>query len=170
MSTENKATETLLRRTETVHIGEENLNVSTFCVAKTLKAFEYMAALTEAVGLQSIVGGALSADANGEFAGESPISSTFINRILSVLPTALRTGVRPLYQLIGLIVTSNSRLAALEDGNESVDDYLFIEGRRLAREATTPEIIELVMAGSRALGVETILGNVTALLSAARSS
>lgn len=152
---DQKATDTLVAQSQTITIGDERYSIATFCLAKTIRAFQLLTELGTSAGLQQVVAAADEAGVAGEF--EQTVAPGFVSRALAVLPQALSAGVPALYRLLGLIVTPNRELADLEDSGADVDGYLHNRGMRIARTASLSETVELVLTGANALGVETIV-------------
>lgn len=157
-----RGAETLLAESETVRVGEENFLIRTFALAKTIKAFALIGELIQSADVGGIVGAAASSDESGEFAGA--VAPGFVTKALLALPKALGDGSPAVYKLIGLIVTPNSKLRAMDEQDEDIDGHLLREGRRLAYEGTTEEVVALFTAGIQAIGVETVLAQLPKLI------
>jgi hypothetical protein len=160
-----KMTDTIVKKSVEVVIGEERYTISTFKFAKSLLALQYLSELAAAAGIEQAMMAADVSAANGEFAQEGGIASSFVTQIIRVIPKALRDGVPALYQLLGLVVTSNKDLKALEmdDGADTAKE-LYKKGRELAYDGDVNELMNLIAAGAAMLGVEGILKNLAPLM------
>lgn len=150
-----RATDTLIPQLWTVRIGDEDFRFATFSLAKTIRTFALLAEIAEKTGVSAAAGATSEGPAPGVF-----------GRIVAALPKALREARDPLYQLLGLIVTSNKTLRELEEDGEDIEALLVKTGRRLANEGNNPQFVQLVSAAAEAIGVETIvqqIPNLTAL-------
>jgi hypothetical protein len=146
---------TLVPLFDRVTIGDETYTIGTFSLARTIRAFALLTQLAEIAGL-------------GKERDEQQPSSVF-GGIISALPTLVKTGTPALYSLLGLIITPNVRLRKMEEDGEDVDEYLLRQGRRLSHEANTQQFVQLLTAAVKAIGVDTVLGEVSGLLAAVKS-
>lgn len=157
-----RSAETLLPAIWSAVVGEEKYTIRTFALAKTIRAFSLIGELIESADIGSVVRAASDSAEAGEF--EQDIAPGFVTKALLALPKALRDGSPAVYKLIGLIVTPNSKLRAMDENDEDIDAYLLHEGRRLAYEGTTEQIVNLFGAAVQAIGVETILAQLPNLM------
>lgn len=168
---QGKASDTLVPQVITAEIDGEKYKIAPFCLAKTILAFELITDLTEAVGVTEVMAAANQEASNLELAALTGSASPgFVRRLFAILPQALREGKRPLYELLGLIITTNAKLRNLEENDEDIRDHLYRAGRTLAyAEGGNQQVIALVAAGVKQIGVESILGNVPSLLALLRT-
>lgn len=157
-----QSAETLLPESWKAVVGDEAFTIRTFALAKTIKAFALIGELIESADIGSVVRAASDSAEAGEF--ERDVAPGFVTQALLALPKALRDGSPAVYKLIGLIVTPNSKLRAMDEADEDIDAFLLHEGRRLAYEGTTEQIVNLFGAAVQAIGVETILAQLPNLM------
>lgn len=157
-----KSAETILPESWKATVGEETFTIRTFALAKVIKAFALIGELIESAKIDDVVKAAADSAEAGEF--EQDIAPGFVTKALLAIPKALREGSPAVYKLIGLIVTPNSKLRAMDEGDEDIDAHLLHEGRRLAYEGTTEQIVNLFSAAVQAIGVETILAQLPNLM------
>lgn len=160
--TDKKATETLVADSSSVVVGDETYVVKVFCLAKTIRTFTLLSELAAAVGISEVIGAANDSAEAGEFA--QAIAPGFVTKIVAMLPRALAQGTPALFRLLGLVVTPNARLREWEEGEVDTDAELLRVGRRLAYEGTNDQVVNLLMTGVAAIGVETILNTVPKLM------
>lgn len=160
--TEKKAAmETIAPKGEHVVIDGEDYYVSTFKFAKMVRALTYLTELAEAVNLAEATKGAIAEDATGAV----NLSLTgIISAIVNALPKLLKDGVPSLYRLLGLIVTSNQELKALEKGDEDTDAVLHEKGLDLAYAGDPEELLNLLSVAVKYLGTDTIVKNLMPLM------
>ena len=161
-----KASETIVKAATPVTIGEETIKIVDFTFAKTVLATEFLAELAESVGLEDVFSAANAANANGEF--NAPIATTFVQKFVEVLPKLIRNGAPALFKFIGLCAISNGDLLRLDNEGEDIHAALLARGKELSYVGTNEEIFQLLAIGVNKVGVQTILGNLTGLLSALR--
>jgi hypothetical protein len=171
MSDTPKATETLVRKTVTVTLDGTEYVVSTFKFAKTVRAFALITEIAAAAGLEDAVKRLLGeADAPVEDEDEQAqpkqwTLSGLIGQLLTMLPKMMREGVPAVYKLLALIVIPNEELKRLEkDESVDVERVLYERGFDLAHDCTLDEVLSAFSAVANVIGVETILGNVGALV------
>lgn len=157
-----QSADTILPDSWKATVGEETFTIRTFALAKTIKAFALIGELIESADVGSVVQAAADSADAGEF--ERDVAPNFVTKALLAIPRALGNGSHAVYKLIGLIVTPNAKLRALDEGDEDVDAHLLQEGRRLAYEGTTEQVLELFTVALQAIGIETILSQLPNLL------
>lgn len=157
-----QGTETLVKKNISVAVGEETYQIATFKFGKMVRALALVADVAAAAGIEDATKKLMGA--NGD--GENLTVAGIVAQVVTVLPKLLHSGVPALYKLIGLIVTPNKELYRMEtDEDSDVDKVLLDKGRELAWNAETQEILDILSAGIAQIGVETILGNLTPLVS-----
>lgn len=166
--------ETLLKKSVSVVVGEDQYTIATFSFGKTLKLFSYVAALTAAARIKDAFEAAAELPTgehaltslpeleNGDVLPELPTpgssASTFISSLLDILPAALQGGTPVVYQLLGLLITSNKELKRLErDSEQDTDGVLRERGEDLAYDATNAEMLTLVGEALTVIGIESII-------------
>ena len=139
----------LLSFSRQVTLGEETVTVKTFPMVKSLKAFALIAQLTDLLGTM----------------GEG--SEILLLQIAKSAGALAQHGDGLVYKLVGLVAMPASKMRAIEDAGEDLDTALYTEGRRLCYEASTEQIVALLVAGTEAIGLDKVLGsipNLTAVL------
>jgi hypothetical protein len=145
------ASDGLLKKYVTVQVGEEQVSVGEFVFAKTIAATTLISQVIELTGAKDFLN-----------LGEG--QPNFFEKLLSVIPKAMQEAIPPFVSLIGLFATSNQKIAQYYTQDEDIYAYVAKEGKRIVAVATTPQIIELVKVSLSQMGLEPILGNLTALL------
>lgn len=169
---ENKVTDAIVKKVVRITVGAalaeegdepEDYVIGTFCFAKTVRAFALLTELAEAAGVGKMAEAATTEGVEGGF--EQPVAPGFVTQLVTLLPKALREGVPAAHKLIGLTVTGNKRLAALEDDDEAdVDAELQRVGRHIARIGSSEEVLAVIAAGAGQMGLETIVKNLKPLM------
>ncbi len=160
-----KATDTLIPAVVKVTIGNdeegfEHYVIGTFCLSKTIRTFSLMTELSQAVGLS----GALSAVTGSDAAAQGGVLPGLLAKALAVLPSALAEGQPVLYQLLGLLVTTNKRLRKMDEEGADIDAELTRVGRDIAWRGSNDQVVELLIKSFQALGVDSIVKNLPGLM------
>jgi hypothetical protein len=161
-----KATDTLVPAVVRVTIGSEaegtieQFVIATFCLSKTIRTFSLMTELSQAVGLSGAIGAVTGSDASAE----GGVLPGLLSKALAVLPSALAEGQPVLYQLLGLLVTSNAKLRRMDEDGEDIDTILTKLGRNIAYNGTNDQVVELLIKSFQALGVDSIVKNLPGLM------
>ncbi len=148
--------------------GEEGVEpttyvIGTFCFAKTVRAFALLTELAESAGVGRVVEAASDSGTAGEM--DQPVAAGFVTQLVTLLPRALRQGVPAAHKLLGLIVTGNKALAALEDADGvDVDEEMGKLGLLISRVGSTSEIMNVISTGATQLGIEALVKNVMPLM------
>jgi len=157
-----QGTDTLVKKTANVIVGEQTYQIATFKFGKMVRALALVAEVAAAAGIEDATKKLMG---NGED-GENITVAGILGQVVNVLPKLLKDGVPGLYKLIGLVLTPNKELYKMEtDDDADVDKALFIKGRDVAWEAEPQEVMNILSMGVQQIGVETILGNLTPLVS-----
>lgn len=159
-----KQTETLVKKSVTVEVNGEHYVIGTFCLAKTIRAFQLISELAHAAGLGEAAKTSLQEDI---VTGEVNVSlANIVGQLIKALPKLLADGVPAIYKLLGLIVTGNRELKRLEkaDGVD-VDQVLYEKGEEIAYYDDGVEgVMQLLSAAVQVMGTETIVGKLLPLL------
>jgi hypothetical protein len=171
--TTQTATETLVRKTITITIDGKDYLVSTFRFGKAVRAFALITEIAAAAGLEDAVKRLLGEDTpavsgDDEEAPAQPAQwtlSSLIGQLLVMLPRMMREGVPAVYKLLALIVTPNAELKEMErDERIDVEKVLYDKGFELAFDGELDEILGAFSAAAQVIGVETLAGNLSALV------
>lgn len=168
-----RATDTLIKQTATVLVGEQTYTIATFKFAKTMKALALVAELAEAAGLgeaaKRLMGDGPPPSDGETVEGDYLSIGGLVTQLITVLPKLLRDGSPVAYRYLGLIVTSNADLRAIEENESSdLDRELLSKGRGLAYEGETAEIATLISKALPLMGIETVVQSIAPLLTALR--
>lgn len=162
---DKKLTDTLVKKSVNVTVAEQDYTIATFKFAKTVRVFQLLSELAASAGIESVVSAADQSAANGEFEQENGIASSFVANILRIIPKALRDGVPALYKLLGLIITTNQDLKAMErDDSVDTDKVLYEKGMDLAYDGDVEELMNLIVSAVNVMGIESILKNLGPLM------
>ena len=155
---EPKATDTLIPQLTTVVVGEgedqREIKMATFCLAKSLLAVELIADLVKQSGL----GDEEEPPADGDYS-----ISPLLRKFTRVWASGMSKAQPAFYRLVGLAITSNKRLATLENNEEDIHLEILKVGKELAYTITNDQLINLLKATVECLGVESIFSQFTKL-------
>ena len=172
MSEETKsATDTLVKKSATVVVGERTIVVNTFVFARTVRVFQLLSELAQAAGIEKVLDTPDSAPVVGgtddnvsEPLELTPVSS-FFARVVAAIPRLLSEGVPVVYKLLGVIVVGNKELRRLEEQDGvDVDQALYDLGKDIAYEGTVEEVMNLVSVAAGVMGIETVIKAAAPLL------
>ncbi len=97
-------------------------------------------------------------------AAQGGVLPGLLAKALAVLPSALAEGQPVLYQLLGLLVTTNKRLRKMDEEGADIDAELTRVGRDIAWRGSNDQVVELLIKSFQALGVDSIVKNLPGLM------
>lgn len=148
------ASDVLLPKSTTVVVGGQAYPISSFCFAKAVLATDLVVTIAEVAGLSHLLNGGLAEASDNVLLGKE---SSILSQVFNVVPALLRQGIKPVYQLIGLIVTSNEELESLTRSGANVLEACYDTGMTIGWRGSIEDVKKIVGAGLDSLANEPII-------------
>lgn len=148
------ASDVLLPTGTTVVVGNTPYPITSFSFARTVLATDLIVRIAEVAGLSHLLNGGLAEAQDNVLLGKE---TSILSQIFNVVPALLRDGITPVYQLIGLIVTSNEELETLARSGQNVLESVYDKGQTIGYRGTLDDVKKIVAAGLDNLANEPII-------------